>query len=79
MLEDLDIFRSNGRAAKPVSAALGRELTPADLAMLNVERGTTAPPLKRLAARVEIKESVLLREALEDLLLKYKSAPPRPV
>ncbi|MCA8925661.1 MAG: diguanylate cyclase, partial [Planctomycetes bacterium] len=35
--------------------------------------------LKRLAARVEIKESVLLREALEDLLLKYKSAPPRPV
>lgn len=51
MLEDLDIFRSNGRAAKPVSVALGRELTPADLAMLNVERGTTAPPLKRLAAR----------------------------
>ncbi|MEZ6185220.1 MAG: diguanylate cyclase [Planctomycetota bacterium] len=32
-----------------------------------------AERLKRLAARVGIKESVLLREALEDLLLKHKS------
>ena len=44
-------FRTTGRAERPVSAALVRELDEADIAALGTERGTKAPPLKRIGDR----------------------------
>ena len=43
--------RLNGRAAKPLQAALVRELAPADLALLSVESGVRAPARIRLRDR----------------------------
>jgi hypothetical protein len=40
--------RTRGRAANPPRATLGRELTPADLALLETERGIKAPTIKSL-------------------------------
>jgi hypothetical protein len=45
------IFRTSGRAAQPLDAVQVRELTEEDLALLADERGTKAPPLKRLGER----------------------------
>jgi hypothetical protein len=46
-----DIFRTRGRAARPVIATLGRELVAADLLHLGAEKGSKAPALKRLSER----------------------------
>lgn len=50
---DLDqpIFRTRGRAAKPVTASVVRELDAADLTLLQEEKGSSAPALKRLSER----------------------------
>jgi hypothetical protein len=45
---DFDSPRILGRAAAPPLAELVRELTPADLALLETERSTKAPALKQL-------------------------------
>lgn len=51
----MDLFletpRTRGRAARPVAATAVKELTREDLAMLGAERGTQAPPIKRLRER----------------------------
>lgn len=47
----LDIVRTTGRAAKPVSATIVRELELGDLALLNEERGTAPSAVKRLSER----------------------------
>lgn len=44
-------FRTRGRAAVPVTAATVRELDEADLVLLQDEKGSKAPALKRLAER----------------------------
>jgi hypothetical protein len=44
-------FRTTGRARRDVIAVQVRELDEADIAMLASERGTKAPPLKRLSDR----------------------------
>lgn len=44
-------FRTRGRAAKPVIATVVRELDATDLALLQDEKGSQAPPLKRLSER----------------------------
>lgn len=46
-----DLFRTSGRAAKPVSAELVRELDAADLCLLQDEKGSKPPPLVRLSER----------------------------
>lgn len=46
-----ETFRTTGRAAKPVSATFVRELDSADIALLGEEKGSKAPPLKRLSER----------------------------
>jgi hypothetical protein len=46
-----EILRTRGRAAKPVTATVVRELDEADLALLAEEKGSTTPPLKRLSER----------------------------
>lgn len=46
-----ETFRTTGRAAKPCSATLVRELDSADIALLGEEKGSKAPPLKRLSER----------------------------
>lgn len=48
---DLDMFRTRGRASRELSAVTIRELEPADFEMLDVEKGSTAAPLKRLSDR----------------------------
>lgn len=50
---DLDpaLFRTRGRAAVPLEATQVRELGQDDLLALGGEKGSTAPPLKRLAER----------------------------
>lgn len=46
---DLDLTpRTRGRAAKPLTAAYVRDLTPADLALLATERGVQPKPIQRL-------------------------------
>lgn len=47
----LDIFRTTGRAQKPVAATVIRELDRADIALLGEEKGVQAPALKRLTQR----------------------------
>lgn len=45
-------IRTRGRAAKPVAVAVERDLTPDDLEYLaTIERGTTAPDVKKLRDR----------------------------
>jgi len=46
-----DIFRVNGRASRPLSAVQVRELDDCDMALLTEEKGSVAPPLKRLSER----------------------------
>lgn len=46
-----EIFRTSGRARKPVSALVIRELEASDLVLLDAEKGSKAPPLKRLSER----------------------------
>ncbi len=46
-----EIFRTRGRAAQPVSASIVRELDRADLTLLQDEKGSKAPALKRLSDR----------------------------
>lgn len=46
-----EIFRTRGRAAKPLTAEVVRELDPGDLALLQEEKGSAAPALKRLGER----------------------------
>lgn len=50
---DLDIStpRTRGRAPSVVQAEMVRELVPADLALLRVEKGSKPTPLKRLSER----------------------------
>lgn len=52
-MTDLDPapFRTRGRAALPLNAAVVRPLAEADLAALAVEKGSKAPALKRIAER----------------------------
>lgn len=45
------IFRTRGRAAKPVTATVVRPLDETDLVLLQEEKGSTAPALKRLSDR----------------------------
>lgn len=47
----LDTTRTRGRAAKPVQADLVRDLTIEDLGLLQQEKGSTTPALKRLTQR----------------------------
>lgn len=46
-----DPIRTRGRAAKPLEAALVRELDAADIALLSEEKGSKAPALKRISDR----------------------------
>lgn len=47
----LDLFRTKGRAAKPLSFARERDLCQADIELLAVEKGSVAQPLKRISER----------------------------
>ena len=47
----LDIFRTTGRAPKPVHAAVVRELEGGDLLLLGEEKGVKASAIKRLSDR----------------------------
>lgn len=51
MVDLVEEFRLNGRAAKPLDFEFVRELEPSDLAALQNEQGIKAVPLKRLAQR----------------------------
>jgi hypothetical protein len=46
-----EIFRTRGRAAKPISAAVVRELDRADMVLLSQEKGSTPSAVKRLTER----------------------------
>jgi hypothetical protein len=46
-----DIFRTRGRAAKPVAATVVRELDTTDLALLQEEKGSVAPAIKRISEK----------------------------
>jgi hypothetical protein len=46
-----EIFRTVGRARKPVEATVVRELDATDLVLLDEEKGSRAPPIKRLSER----------------------------
>lgn len=46
-----DIFRTTGRASKPLSAVQVREIDACDIALLGEEKGSKAPALKRLSER----------------------------
>lgn len=46
-----EIFRTRGRAAKPIVATVVRELDKADLVLLQVEKGSKPSPLKRITER----------------------------
>lgn len=47
----LEVVRTTGRAARDADATFVRELTPADLPTLDVERGIKQPPLQRVRDR----------------------------
>lgn len=52
MTSPLDIpFRTVGRSARRITFAEVREIEPADLELLSAEKGSRAPPLKRLGDR----------------------------
>lgn len=46
-----DIFRTRGRALKPLDAEVSRALEAADLALLGDEKGSVPTPLKRISSR----------------------------
>lgn len=46
-----DIFRTSGRACKPMSAVQVRELDECDIGLLQEEKGSRPPALKRLSER----------------------------
>jgi hypothetical protein len=46
-----ELFRTRGRAALPVEAAIVRELDDADMVLLSTERGTKPSNIKRLTER----------------------------
>lgn len=46
-----ELFRTRGRAPKPIAAAVVRELVESDLVLLNSERGIKPSALKRLTER----------------------------
>jgi hypothetical protein len=48
---DLDVFRTRGRAPRPVAATVVRELEGGDLALLAEEKGSQPTALKRLSDR----------------------------
>ena len=48
---DADLFRTRGRASKPVSAVAVRPLDAADLTLLQEEKGSKTPALARLSER----------------------------
>lgn len=48
---EAQVFRTRGRAAKPVEATVVRALEPNDLILLGEEKGSQAPALKRLSER----------------------------
>ena len=48
---DASVFRTRGRAARPVVATVSRELVPADIAALSEEKGSEPTALKRLSDR----------------------------
>lgn len=48
---DTEIFRTRGRASRPVGAEVVRELDRADLTLLGDEKGSRPPALKRLSER----------------------------
>lgn len=48
---DPDIFRTRGRAARPIIATVVRKLDAADLALLGEEKGSEPTALKRLSDR----------------------------
>lgn len=48
---DFDSLRTRGRAAKPVTGTVVRELDATDIACLATEKGSTASPLKRISDR----------------------------
>jgi hypothetical protein len=48
---DVDLFRTRGRAAKPIDAQVVGPLTAGDLAMLGEEKGSAPSALKRLSER----------------------------
>lgn len=51
-LDELGLgLRTTGRAALPLTASTGRDLTPEDLALLNSPRESTAQPVKKLRER----------------------------
>lgn len=48
-MDDLGLeIRTRGRRAVPVDVAVARELEPADLALLELDRGSKPPPLARI-------------------------------
>lgn len=47
----LDLFRTRGRAAKPLTAAVLRELDESDLVLMGTEKGSAPSPIKRLSER----------------------------
>lgn len=46
-----DVFRTRGRAAKPVEATVLRELDQADMSLLSTERGVKPSAIKRITDR----------------------------
>ena len=46
-----EIFRTSGRARRPLSASFARELDEGDLALLQVEKGSQPAHIKRLSER----------------------------
>lgn len=50
-MTDFDIFRTQGRAAKPLDAVVLRSLTSADLSLLADEKGSKPSAIKRLSDR----------------------------
>jgi hypothetical protein len=48
---DIEMFRTRGRAAVPLAAEIVRDLERADMELLTQEKGSVAPPLKRISDR----------------------------
>lgn len=47
----VDVFRTRGRATRPINATVVRALEPADLEALGIEKGSRPPALRRLSDR----------------------------
>lgn len=50
-LGDLDIFRTRGRAAKPMNPVAVRDLVPSDMEALGEEKGSAPSAIKRISDR----------------------------